>query len=283
MCFLTYKLLVITNPEGGALLEIAGKLGLPMIEHPAIGGRYSGLTSSTLVPCHLLGMNIDKLFHGAKEMYRKCSPVAGIEDNPALQIAASLYVAETKGYEEVFMPIYSKRMTGFSNLVIQLIHESSCKDGKGQTFYAASAPESQHHTNQRFFGGRRNVCGFFIKTKKDVQKKDMLIKVPDKLKDIVIRDGTLASIDSNTYAQVLDFEFEGVIEHAKRNKIPRINLVMEKADEFELGEFVGLWHYIAVYASILRDVNPFDQPEVEFAKKVSFELRKKSSKKSYPM
>ncbi len=278
MDFLDYRLIVITNPEEGALLQVAKILKAQMIEHPPLGGRFSGFTSSALVPCALLGMDIEKICQGAKDMYKRCSFDKGVRDNPALGIAVNLFLADNNGKNEIFAPIYSKKMLEFSNLLIQLLHESSCKEGKGQTIYVSSAPESQHHTNQRFFGGRKNVCGVFITTEPKIQKNDKLIKIPQKLRNIPLRDGELKSLGANKYSDVLLFEYLGVLSHAKKAKIPNIEIKMEKCDEYELGAFVALWHYIAVYASLLRDVNPFDQPEVEYSKNISFEMRKKKKK-----
>ena len=274
--FLSYNMLVVTNPEGGALLEMAIKLGIQTIDHPAIGGRYSAFTASSMVPSYLLGINIDKLIEGADYMYSQCSPKVKIKQNLALMIAMDLYLQEKKGYTEVYMPVYSKKLEGFSNLIVQLIHESSGKEGVGQTFFAATAPEAQHHTNQRVFGGRKNVCTCFIRTDPSVQKNDTRVSVPKKLQNISLRHGTLKDIDNNLYSNALQFEFDGVFAHAKKNKIPRIDMVLEKCDEFEIGSFVALWHYVAVYSSILRNVNPFDQPEVEYAKDISFEKRVES-------
>jgi len=278
MDFLDYPLLVVTNPETGTLLEICRRMKIDMIEHPNIGGRFSGFTSSTLVPCYLLGFDIEKLVLGAKDMYKKCSFTIGIRENPALNIASSLYLADLDGKDEIFTPIYSKKMIDFSNLLIQLLHESSCKEGKGQTIYASSAPESQHHTNQRFFGGKKNVCGLFITTSPKIQKNNMAIKIPKQLKNIPLGNGTFGDLDKNRYSDVLMYEYLGVLEHAKKIKIPSIEIKMEKCDEYEIGQFIALWQYIAVYASLLRDVNPFDQPEVEYAKKISFEMRKQKKR-----
>lgn len=278
MNFLDYPLLVVTNPESGTLLEICRRLKINMIEHPNIGGRFSGFTSSALVPSYLLGFDIEKLVMGAKDMYKKCSFTRGIRGNPALNIASNLYLADLDGKDEIFAPIYSKKMFDFSNLLIQLLHESSCKEGKGQTIYSSSAPESQHHTNQRFFGGKRNVCGLFITTIPKIQKNELVITIPKKLKTIPLSNGTLGDLDKNRYSNVLMYEYMGVLEHAKKVKIPFINIKMEKCDEYELGQFIALWHYIAVYASLLRDVNPFDQPEVEYSKKISFEMRRQKKK-----
>jgi glucose-6-phosphate isomerase len=278
MEFLEYQMIIITNPEDGTLLEVSKSIKAQMIEHPNLGGRFSGFSSSALVPCCILGMDIDRLCKGAMDMYKKCSFNKGIRENPALNIAVSLYLADNNGKNEIFAPVYSKKMLEFSNLLIQLLHESSCKEGKGQTIYVSSAPESQHHTNQRFFGGKDNVCGLFITTSPKIQKKDGFINIPLKLRNIVLRDGLLGDLRLNKYSEVLLFEYLGVLSHAKKAKVPHIEIMIEKCDEYELGEFVALWHYIAVYASLLRDVNPFDQPEVEYSKNISFDMRKKKAR-----
>lgn len=276
MYFADYPTIIITNPEGGTLLEISKKMNCLFIEHPnSIGGRFSGFTSSTLVPAYLLGFDIDKLFKGAKDMYKKCGFSKKIKDNPALLIASNYYLASLKGKNEIFAPIYSKKMNNFATLLIQLIHESVCKEGKGMTVYSSSAPESQHHTNQRFFGGKKNVSGLFIITSEDIQKNNKKIIVPKKLENIVLRDGKLKDLSNNTYAKVLTYEYAGVLEHSRLNKIPHVEIKLEKCDEKELGEFVALLHYIAVYLSMFYSVNPFDQPEVEYSKDVSFKMRKK--------
>ncbi len=95
-------------------------------------------------------------------MYKKCLPAVPVDENPALKLSSALYLLEKREFSEVFMPFYSVKMSGAIPLIVQLMHESVCKDGKGQTFYGALAPESQHHTNQRFFGGQRNVVGLFV-------------------------------------------------------------------------------------------------------------------------
>lgn len=276
MYFAEFPMIIITNPEGGTLLEISKKMNCLFIEHPnSIGGRFSGFTSSTLVPSYLLGFDIDKLFSGAKDMYKKCGFSRKIKDNPALLIASNYYLASLKGKNEIFAPIYSKKMNDFATLLIQLIHESVCKEGKGMTVYSSSAPESQHHTNQRFFGGKKNVSGLFIVTDEKIQKNNKKIVVPKKLENITLRDGTLKDLLKNDYSKALTYEYLGVLEHSRKSKIPHIEIRIERCDAKELGEFVALWHYIAVYLSMFHGVNPFDQPEVEYSKDVSFKMRKK--------
>lgn len=259
----------------GVLIEISEKRGLTVISHPDIGGRFSGLTSCALAPAILLGIDVNKIIEGAKKMYGKCSPSMDIEENPALKLSSCLYLLEKQGYSEVFMPFYSVKLSGAIPLIVQLMHESVCKNNKGQTFYGALAPESQHHTNQRFFGGQRNVAGLFV-----IQKQytnDITIVIDNSLKDIRLRDSSLAVLNNIRLSKSLYFDFFGVKKHAEELKIPFAAIETENVDEETVGEMIALWQYMAVYSSILRDADPFDQPEVEHSKEISFRMRKERS------
>ena len=275
--FSDYKLLPVTSPEKGALSVIAEEKKMEMIPHPPIGGRYSGFTASAFAPALFFGIDVEDIQDGAKTMYDFCNPKVHIDRNPALQLAASLYLLEKKGYIEIFCPIYSSKLSGFQNLIVQLMHESVCKKGKGQTSYCAEAPESQHHTNQRFFGGRKNVLGLFITVDKQNDCKTK-VNVPVSVSKIKVRDGILADIDNTPYASALEYEFQGTYQDAVNKKIPCAHIHIDKVSPFDIGELTAFWHYVAVYSAALRDVDPFDQPQVESSKDISFKLRKEHQK-----
>ncbi len=270
MAFTDYTILAITGEEG-SLNEIAKKEKWDIINHPKIGGRYSGRTSCGLVPSLFCSIDIDAINKGAIEMYRKCSPRMPVEKNPALQLSSALYQLDKEGYTEVFCPVYSTKLMGMLSLIIQLIHESSGKDGKGQTIYGSLAPESQHHTNQRFFGGRKNVIGVFIRVDKHADNKSK-IKVSKGLAEIRIREGYLRDINELTFANALEFEYEGTRQDAIRKKIPHAVITLDKITPKTIGELLAFWQYVAVYSSVLRDVDPYDQPQVESSKAITFSL-----------
>ncbi|MBW2965430.1 hypothetical protein KY363_08285, partial [Candidatus Woesearchaeota archaeon] len=208
-----YRMLPVTSPDEGALSVIAKKEGFDMIPHPKIGGRYSGVTASGYAPALFFGIDVQGIDNGAKSMYKQCAPTVPIEKNPALQLAAALYILDQKGYTEIFCPIYSSRLLGFQTLITQLIHESCCKNGRGQTVLCAEAPESQHHTNQRFFGGKKNIVGVFltVSSQDDMQSK---VVVPDSVKKISVREGKVGDINGVPYAKSLSFEFQGTYQDA---------------------------------------------------------------------
>lgn len=272
--FQGYEKIAVTTIGKGALFEVAIKNNFPAINHPDIGGRYSGLTASALFPAVLLGLDIDKIIAGARKIYNLCNTEAKINENIAFKLAYTLYELDKKGFTEIFTPIYSTKLVGFLPLLMQLIHESSGKNGKGQTLFGDLAPESQHHTNQRFFGGKKNILGLFVTVKyqDDIKTK---VNVPKKLWKIKLRDGKLKDLNAITYAKALEFEFLGTYRDAVKNKKPVINLNVDKVDAISVGEFIGLWHYVAMYSALLRGVNPFDQPQVETSKKITFELTRK--------
>ena len=177
--FKEYTTIAVTG-ENSTLYKIAKEKKWKIMPHPDVGGRFSAFTSSGLVPAYLMGLDMKKIFNGAEEMYKQCGSKKN--GNTALQIASYLYHLEQNGYSEVFVPIYSQHLSGTLPLIIQLMHESVCKDGKGQTFFGDEAPESQHHSNQRFFGGKKNCVGLFI-TRKKVENTEKVV-VEEKVKDI---------------------------------------------------------------------------------------------------
>ena len=169
------------------------------------------------------------------------------------------------------MPFYSSRLFPFSNLIVQLCHESFGKEGKGQTYFAHEAPESQHHTNQRFFGGRKNIAGFFVSSASS--QTALQTHVPENLQTVPLKDQTLEILDQIPLQEALQYEREATIADAQLQNIPLAELILEEISEHHLGQLIAFWQMYAIYSSLLRAVNPYDQPQVESSKKISFAKR----------
>ncbi|HIH42799.1 TPA: hypothetical protein HA246_04090 [Candidatus Woesearchaeota archaeon] len=263
-----YACIAITSKQG-TLWQITEEKKYLALEHPEIGGRFSGTSEVAYLPAALCGIDIKKVDEAAQKVYNKFYKI----ENIAAQTALALSSLEYNGFTELFMPIYSSQLDGFGNLIVQLLHESVCKLGRGQTVYFSSAPESQHHTNQRFFGGRRNVAGVFLRTKNS--ETEVKLKISNKLQKIQLNDATLKILQGEKLSKALEYEFSGVYQNTIRKNIPVIDVSVDTADEKNLGELIAFWQLVAVYSALLRDVDPFDQPAVEASKQISFELRKK--------
>lgn len=265
--FKGYPTVVVTNPEEGALSDIAKKLHWTIIPHPPVGGRFSGGTSSAFVPAYLNSMDVDKIQKGIIDGYKL--------KQEAFNLASFYFNLESKGYNEVYITCYSEKLSAFENLIIQLMHESVCKEGKGQTFYFAMGPEAQHHTNQRFLGGKRNVIGTFIVAKGSNENLNQ--KIDETLKGIDVRGDSLEILDGISYQKALNAEYLGTKRDADSLKIPNATVSIDRISEQSVGEMVSFWHMVAFYSAILRDVDPFDQPAVENSKKITLEILKSHS------
>lgn len=269
-----YPMVAITTEGKGALWQIAKRRGWDYLDIPLpIGGRFSGRTMAGFFPAALVGIDIREIDEGARKMYKICSPRMSIHENPALKLSAFLYALDKKGYAEIFFPVYSPQLEGFIPLVIQLIHESSGKEGKGQTIYGSLAPESQHHTNQRFFGGKRNVVGLFLRVE-NYEHNTLATKVPKDLEDISLKDKNLSLLSDIPLSKAVQFEYLGTQQDARNQKIPHAVMTVDKITPYSVGELLAFFHYLAFYSSILRGVNPLDQPQVENSKNISFSLRR---------
>jgi len=154
---------------------------------------------------------------------------------------------------------------------MQLCHESFGKDAKGQTYLALEGPEWQHHTSQRFYGRSNNVAGLFITV--DNFRHPSQTQVPPELQNIQYKNHPLGDLDGIPLHRALSFEWHANMEDVRLHNIPLAHLSIDQLNEEQLGEFVAFWQLYAVYSSLLRAVNPFDQPQVEASKKISFDKR----------
>jgi glucose-6-phosphate isomerase len=153
------------------------------------------------------------------------------------------------------------------------MHESVAKDGKtGQTFFGDEGPEVQHHTMQRVYGGKQNIVLLLTRVE---SKESVALSVPKVLRDIPVREGHLSVFDGLHAVSALDYELMGNMQHCKKENIPCILLTLKDRSLSSLSEYVVFWFYVAVYSALLRNVDPFNQPHVEYAKQNTFELLKK--------
>ena len=66
-----YPVFAVTSDNNGALRKIVQKRDLPSIEHPEVGGRFSGATETALTPAAFVGLDIDGIRAGVEKMYEK--------------------------------------------------------------------------------------------------------------------------------------------------------------------------------------------------------------------
>ncbi len=263
-----YDVFAVTSDNDGALKQVVERQDYGWIEHPEVGGRFTGALETALVPAAFAGLEVSEIWEGAEEMYGMVSPKE--QYNPALNLASAFYDAERDGYENVFAAFYSTRMFGFYPLLVQLMHETVCKEGEGQTFSGDLGPEYQHHTNQRIFGGRADMMPAFFRTENHEHET---IEVPEELRDVKLRDRDLGDLDGKSLQDSLLAEYEGVKQALDEEDTPNVTVTLTDLSFQGAGKLVAFLQYLAVYSAWLRDVDPFTQPDVEKSKSTGFEQR----------
>ena len=123
---------------------------------------------------------------------------------------------------------------------------ATARAGAGRRFSGRARPESQHHTNQRYFGGRENIVG-------------LSICVGSFREDARLAGGV-------TCTEFLQMEHAGVVAEAESRGTPHMVLTLDSLAAAEVCGLIALWQWVAVYGGLLRGVNPFDQPAVEGSK-----------------
>lgn len=239
-----YPTVVVTQPTKSPLREMAEREGWPLLDHPPdVDGRFSGGFEPALLPALLSGIDLQKYLEGIGEGYGEWFG----PEKELYELSWRFYLWEKAGREILYVPIYSKGLSGFSHLITQLIHESTGKEGRGMTVLVAEGPECQHHTNQRVLGGRGNIYAVFT--------------IPGE-------DGPLR------------WEAEGAMESFREAGIPYLIQEYEEIDEKTVGRYEAFWHLFTLYSALLRGLPPFGQPEVERAKEHSRRIRQRKGAKS---
>ncbi len=259
------QIVIITDPEKGPLREICkneGYLSFPV--PPALGGRYSVLSPVGLLPSALLGIDIDALISGAKDMVKRCNN--NLERNPASIFALSHYLFNKSGKNiHILMP-YAHALSGIAEWFCQLWAESLGKryDIKGGEVFCGPTPikaigvRDQHSQLQLYMEGPYDKVITFL-TVKDYRSK---VSIPSFYPDIV----DISYLGNHSLNELI--KAEQIATEAALTKQRRLNakFILDKVDSFNLGSLFVLFELATVTFGALYQIDPFDQPGVELGK-----------------
>jgi glucose-6-phosphate isomerase len=94
-----------------------------------IGGRYSALSFFGLVPASLMGVDLERLLQGARDMETACLTTRAAE-NPALTLGALMAAGALRGRDKLTL-LLPDPLSSLGLWVEQLVAESTGKLGKG--------------------------------------------------------------------------------------------------------------------------------------------------------
>ncbi|HTK95859.1 MAG TPA: hypothetical protein VL382_09485, partial [Terriglobales bacterium] len=177
------RIIAVTDPQKGDLLQIAQAERYPLFfVPPAVGGRFSVLSTVGLVPAALLGLDIAKLLRGARDANAACWSEK-LDDNPALLSAAVHHALDTRRGKKIeVVYAYSSFLWGAAFWYRQLWAESLGKrvnrKGEvvetGQTPIAALGVTDQHSQSQLYMEGPRDKMITFW----EVEKPRTELRIP---------------------------------------------------------------------------------------------------------
>ncbi len=261
---------VSENPHG-ALTQLAHHLGLPVLPHPPVGGRFSVLSVVGLLPAAIAGVDIEALLGGARAMAERCRE-PDIERNPALLNAAAQVLHGRRGRTLSVHWSYSDRLLPVTGWLRQLWGESLGKRdaaGRPQGFtpVPARGATDQHSQLQLYLDGPDDKqFTFFI----DPTLRQRGRRVPERFTALP----AVAPLAGHTTGELLHAEFEATRETLARHGRPHrvIALAPEPA---ALGELIVLLETETAATAALLGVNAYDQPAVEEGKKLAREYLKR--------
>ncbi|MBI4408160.1 MAG: glucose-6-phosphate isomerase [Gemmatimonadetes bacterium] len=263
-------LIFTTDPEKGVLRDLARAENIASLPiPPGVGGRFSVLSAVGLLPAALVGIPIERLLRGAREMDERCRSDV-LEENPAGLFATLQYLAhlEAGASIHVLMP-YSDRLYGIADWFRQLWAESLGKrlDRAGREVFRGPTPVKALGATDQHSQVQLYMEGPFDKT--------VTLLVPAEVpEDVAVPDlypGTAAFgyLGGHTLAELLRTEAKATATALARHGRMNLTLELPALGPEAIGGLLMLFQIATVYAGEWYDVNAFDQPGVELGKELT--------------
>ncbi len=257
---------ITITENDSALKNLSDSKELKSFDIPKnVGGRFSVLSNVGLVPLYLMGVDIEKLLNGAKKVNMSFFQK---EKYYNLLINKARFIAENKDqYNINAIFSYSEMLAGFNKWYIQLWGESLGKKhhdniNEGLTPIGLLGPVDQHSFLQLIVEGRRDKTVTFIKIK-DFNSD---IKIPN------ITFENLESLDmlnNLDFAKLINMQADATIQSVQELKdIPTDVIECNEITENSIGKLIFYYELLTSLVSKFIRINAYDQPGVEFGKKI---------------
>ena len=246
------KNLVLTENKDNYLYRLAQNLKAEVIHHNNfIGGRYSVLSETGMLPAELMGLD-SKKFRQLNSLIKNKKYLNALISN----VSSTIFFLKKKKHNSVIIN-YDKRSENLFLWYQQLIAESLGKKKKGLMPIVSNMPKDNHSVMQLYLDGfTNNFFTFFFVHEKGSQ--EIINKFIHNSKKF-LKNKRLLDL---TYAQ------KQATENVFRVKgIPFRSFEILKRDEKTLGELFNFFILETILLGRAIKVNPYDQPAVELIKK----------------
>mgnify|MGYP001417320905 CR=1 FL=1 len=245
------KNIFLCEKKNNFLSELAKKLKAEIFEHKNyIGGRYSVLSETGMLPAELMGLN-EKKFKRFNYLIKNKYFI-----NNLVQNVVSIFGHVKKGKTNSVILNYDEKSDNLFKWYQQLSAESLGKNGKGIFPIVSSMPKDNHSLLQLYLDGpKNNFYTFFSVREKNSQKinnKNLFDKYP------ILKNKNLF--------KVLDSQKKATENIFRRRNIPFRSFEIINRSEETLGELFCFFILETILLGYLLKVNPFNQPKVELIK-----------------
>ncbi|MFM9943304.1 MAG: glucose-6-phosphate isomerase [Hyphomicrobiaceae bacterium] len=258
--------LAVSDPagaHGNGLRALCQSLAIPVLDHPpGIGGRYSALSVVGLLPAIARGLDVRAVRRGAKavvtQLMAASDPAASAA---AVGAAVAVALAETCGVRVNVMMPYADRLGRFGSWYVQLWAESLGKGGQGTTPLACLGPLDQHSQLQLFLDGAREHYLTIVRTATAGTG-------PSIEADLANLAG-IGFMAGRPVGDLVAAQAEALPEALAEAGRPVRIIELPRLDEAALGALMMQMMIETILAARLMGVDPFDQPAVELAKRLT--------------
>lgn len=267
-----YNIVATTDKQTGILRQISEQEGYKAFVVPDdVGGRFSVFSAVGLLPFALVGIDIEQLMRGVKDMDLSLKNT-DISQNIAAQNALIHYLLDTqKGKNISVMMPYSSRLRYVSDWFVQLWAESLGKERNnngeivniGPTPIKALGATDQHSQIQLYNEGPNNKVINFIR----VANFDTELQIPE-----IFEYTGIGYLGGKTVNTLINAEADSTRVALSDYSRPTITITIDKIDAYNIAQLLYLFEVQTAIAGELYNVNAFNQPGVEQAKNYTYAL-----------
>ena len=246
------KNVILCEKKNNYLSLLGKKLKAEIFEHKNyIGGRYSVLSETGMLPAELMGLN-EKNFKKFNNLIKNKHFI-----NNLIQNVISIFNYIKVGKTNSVILNYDEKSNNLFKWYQQLTAESLGKNGKGVFPIISSMPKDSHSLLQLYLDGPKNNFYTFFSVR---EKKSQKFNSKNLFDDYSILK------NKNLY-EILDSQKKATENIFRRKKIPFRSFEIIKRSEETLGELFSFFILETILLGYLLKVNQFNQPKVELVKK----------------
>ncbi len=266
------NIVATTDKNTGVLKQIADQEGYKTFIIPNdVGGRFSVFSAVGLLPFALLGLDIDEIINGVKDMDLILKNT-DINENIAAQNALIHYLLDTqKGKNITVMMPYSQRLRYISDWFVQLWAESLGKEKNlngeivhvGPTPVKALGATDQHSQIQLFNEGPNNKIINFIR----VKEFDNVLTIPK-----IFEYTGIGYLGGKSINDLMSAEADSTRVALSDYNKPTITVTLPKVNGYYVAQLLYMFEIQTAIAGALYNIDAFTQPGVEQAKNYTYAL-----------